>query len=92
VAREALDRCALRLYMRRARSSLRAGSKLRRLCTLWPSLMGPSNVIPISLEGAARILRIALHISSQVDTGIMVGDRVGVGPQISAPASSARTK
>jgi hypothetical protein len=83
VAREALDRCALRPHVRWARFSLHAGSTSRRICTLWPSLMGSSNVIPTSLAGAARILRIALHVDSQVDTGIMVGDRVGVGTQIS---------
>jgi hypothetical protein len=38
----------------------------------------PSSVIlSTSLAGAARIIRFVTRVGSQVDTGIMVGDRVG---------------
>jgi hypothetical protein len=39
---------------------------------------------PTSPAGTALIVRIATHIGSQVDTDIMVGDRVGVGTRISS--------
>jgi hypothetical protein len=41
-------------------------------------------ILPTSLTGATRILRIATYIASQTDTGITVGDHVGVGTRISS--------